>query len=152
MTTPPQDPFGTPRKGEGAPSDRPSWESSGYGQQHPSGQGYGPVGYGQPAPGGPPGSGSGPYGPQDTRTEPKAIVAIVLAVLAWTPTVPFIGAIAALVLARMSRRDIAASGGRLTGLSLCTWATVLSWVHLVVIALAVVLGLLLFALPVVLSL
>ena len=38
--------------------------------------------------------------------------------LAWTPTVPFIGAIAALVLARMSRRDIAASGGRLTGLSL----------------------------------
>jgi hypothetical protein len=79
-------------------------------------------------------------------------VAIVLAVLAWTPTVPFIGAIAALVLARMARRDIEASGGRLTGLPLCTWATVLSWVHLAVLALVAVVALLFFALPFVLSL
>jgi hypothetical protein len=49
--------------------------------------------------------------------------------------VPFIGAIAALFLARSARRDILASGGRLTGLSLCTWATVLSWVHLAFVAL-----------------
>jgi hypothetical protein len=60
-------------------------------------------------------------------------------VLAYTPTVPFIGAVVALFLARSARRDILASGGRLTGLSLCTWAVVLSWVHLVFIALLVVL-------------
>ena len=86
--------------------------------------------------------------PQETRTEPKAVVAIVLAVLAWTPTVPFVGAIAALVLARMARRDILAGGGRLTGLSLCTWAAVLSWVHLAVVAGLVVLVLLLLVLGV----
>jgi ADP-ribose pyrophosphatase YjhB (NUDIX family) len=51
------------------------------------------------------------------------------------PTIPFLGAIAALLLARSARRDILASGGRLTGLSLCTWAVVLSWVHLVFVVL-----------------
>jgi len=65
--------------------------------------------------------------------------------------VPFIGAIAALFLARSARRDILASGGRLTGLSFCTWATVLSWVHLVFVVGMVLLVLTLlaagFALP-----
>ena len=107
------------------------------------GQGYGP----------PPGPGQyGPPGVQGVRTEPKAIVAIVLAVLAWTPTVPFIGAIAALVLARMARRDIRASGGRLTGLSLCRWATVMSWVHLVVVVLVALVAVALFVLPLAVSL
>jgi hypothetical protein len=108
-----------------------------------------------PGPGGspgtygpPPGSyGGGPYGPQHgqrgpagpTSLEPKAWIALLCAVLAYTPTVPFIGAVVALFLARSARRDILASGGRLTGLSLCTWAVVLSWVHLVFIALLVVL-------------
>jgi ribose/xylose/arabinose/galactoside ABC-type transport system permease subunit len=87
-----------------------------------------------------------PYGTQESRTEPKAIAAIVLAVLAWTPTVPFLGAIAALVLAHMARRDIDASGGRLTGRSLCTWATVLSWIHLAFLAVVLVLVLLVFVL------
>ena len=71
------------------------------------------------------------------RTDTKAIVALVLAVLAYTPTVPFIGAVAALFVARASRRDIEASGGALTGLSLCTWAVVLSWVHLAFLVLLI---------------
>lgn len=87
------------------------------------------------------------YGAPAPKTDTKAIVALVLAVLAWTPTVPFIGAIAALFVARSSRRDIDASGGALTGRSLCTWAVVLSWVHLAFIAVVVLFFLLLIVLP-----
>ena len=87
------------------------------------------------------------YGAPAPKTDPKAIVALVLAVLAYTPTVPFLGAIGALFVARASRRDIQASGGALTGLSLCTWAVVLSWVHLAFLALLLPVLLLLFVLP-----
>jgi hypothetical protein len=87
------------------------------------------------------------YGSPAPRTDTKAIVALVLAVLAYTPTVPFLGAIGALFVARASRRDIQASGGALTGLSLCTWAVVLSWVHLAFLALLLPVLLLLFVLP-----
>lgn len=90
--------------------------------------------YGPPPQPGQLAQGAGP-----TQTETKAWVALGLAIAAYTPTVPFIGAIAAIVLARMARRDILASGGRLTGLELCTWAVVLSVVHLVLLALVVVL-------------
>lgn len=72
--------------------------------------------------------GASPGGPP--RTDTKAILALVLAVLAWTPTVPFIGAIGALIVAHYSERDIIASGGTLGGRSLLTWARVLSWLHL----------------------
>jgi hypothetical protein len=82
-----------------------------------------------------------------TQTDVKAMVALGLAIAAYTPTIPFVGAIAALVLARMARRDIRASGGRLTGLSLCTWAVVLSSVHLVLVALAFLALASLFLLP-----
>ena len=92
--------------------------------------------YGQP-----PGYG---YGAPAPKTETKAVVALVLAVLAYTPTVPFLGAIAALFVARAARRDIEASGGALTGLSLCTWAVVLSWVHLAFLALLLPVLLVLF--------
>ncbi|MCY7364109.1 MAG: hypothetical protein LH469_02130 [Frankiaceae bacterium] len=87
------------------------------------------------------------YGAPAPKTETKAVVAVVLAVLAWTPTVPFIGAIAALFVARAARRDIEASGGALTGLSMCTWAVVLSWVHLAFLALLLPVLFLLFLLP-----
>jgi hypothetical protein len=80
-----------------------------------------------------------------TETEPKAVVALVLAVLTWTPLVPFIGAIAALVLGRMARRDIARSGGAKGGLGLVRAATVLSVLHLVLVALLLVLVLVLLA-------
>ena len=107
--------------------------------------GWGPppaAGYGTPS----------PYGAQETRTETKAIIAIALAVAAWTPTVPFVGAIATLVLARMARRDILASGGRLTGLPLCTWAVVISWVHLVAVALLALVLVAVFVVPFLLAL
>ena len=87
------------------------------------------------------------YGAPAPETETKAVVAVVLAVLAWTPTVPFIGAIAALFVARAASRDIEASGGALTGLSMCTWAVVLSWVHLAFLALLLPVLFLLFLLP-----
>lgn len=94
----------------------------------------------------------GHYGTQppwqgQQQTEVKAMIALGLAIAAYTPTVPFIGAIAALVLARMARRDIRASGGRLTGESLCTWAVVLAWIHLVAVALFLLVVLLFFSLP-----
>jgi hypothetical protein len=82
----------------------------------------------------PPGA-RGPVSPP--RTEPKAVIALVLAVAAYTPTVPFLGAIAALVLARMARRDIDASGGALTGRGMVTAARVLAWVHLLFVVLLV---------------
>jgi hypothetical protein len=131
--TSPQDPFAQ----SGPSSSTPGYGAPSYGTPGPGGHGYGSAGYG-PAP--------APYGAQESRTETKAIAAIVLAVLAWTPTVPFLGAIAALVLAHMARRDIDASGGRLTGRSLCTWATVLSWIHLAFVAVLLVLVLLVFVL------
>ena len=108
------------------------------------GSGTSPGGYGPPP--GQHGSGYGPPHPAGpTSLEPKAWIALLCAVLAYTPTVPFLGAIAALILARSARRDILASGGRLTGLSLCTWAVVLSWVHLVFVALLVLLVVVLLA-------
>lgn len=72
--------------------------------------------------------------PGVTSSSGKAVLALVLAVLAWTPVVPFLGAIGALVLASMARRDIAASGGRVGGQGLVTAARVLSWVHLSFVA------------------
>jgi hypothetical protein len=96
--------------------------------------GYGPPpAYGQPP---------APYGAP--RTETKAWVALGLAVAAYTPTIPFLGAIAALLVASSARRDILASGGALTGLDLCRWAVWLSVVHLVFVVLLVVLVLLAF--------
>jgi hypothetical protein len=72
------------------------------------------------------------------QTEPKAVVALVLAGASYV-VIPLLGAVAALVLARMSKRDIEASGGRLTGAGLLTAARVLAWVNLALCLLAVVL-------------
>lgn len=128
------DPFAAPRPGARPPDGSPPPE---YGQQS--------LGYGPPP--GPAPQGYGPGWSPVPRTEPKAMIALGLAIAAYTPTIPFVGAIAAIVLAHLARRDILASGGRLTGLSLCTWALVLSWVHLVLIALAVVVVIVVFLLP-----
>ena len=115
MTTP--DPFSAPPPGQPA-----------YGQQP---AGYGPGGYGPPPQGyGPPGPGGWQQAPQ---TDTKAMIALGLAIAAYTPTIPFIGAIAAIVLSRISRREILASGGAKTGLGLCSWALWLSVVHLVLL-------------------
>lgn len=127
--TAPKNPFDRPADGYGNPAD-------------PAAQpGWGPP----PQPGQSPLSQGGWTG--GTQTEVKAMIALGLAIAAYTPTIPFVGAIAALVLARMARRDIVASGGRLTGLSLCTWAVVLSWVHLVLVTVAFLLFAALILLP-----
>lgn len=84
-----------------------------------------------------------PYAPQASpRTEPKAVIALVLAVVAYTPTIPSLGAVAALFVARSARRDISASGGARTGLGIVTAARVLAWVHLIFVALLALLLLL----------
>jgi hypothetical protein len=123
MSTPP-DPFATP---SGTPPAGPP-------------QGYGPPpgqqqwsGYGPPQ--------QGPAGPQQTET--KAIVALVLAVASFV-TVPVVLAIVALFLARSSEREIAASGGRLTGEGLAKAARITAWIHLGLCLAGVVLFVLLF--------
>ena len=107
-----------------------------------------PPGYGPP-PGWdpttpPPSPGHGQGGPQQTST--KAVVALVLALLTWTPALPLVGAVVALVVAHLARREIVESGGRLTGLGLVTATKVLAWSHLVLLALAGLLVGLLFVL------
>ena len=134
----PTDPFAPPgaAAGQASPPQQPasytpSPQPGGY---HQAGQLWGP---GQPP---------GPYG-APAQTSTKAVVALALAIGAYTPVIPFIGAIIALVVAASAKRDILASGGTQTGLDLCTWAKVLSIVHLVFVGL-----LLLLVFPVVLLL
>jgi len=103
--TTPSDPFSNPG---------PQQPTPGYGQQP-----YGQQPYGQQ----PYGSGLG------TQTETKAIVALVLAIGSFL-VFPIVPAIVALVLAGKARRDIDASGGRLTGAGLVTAAKVVAWVNL----------------------
>jgi hypothetical protein len=167
VTTPPQDPFGTPPEGEGARSDRPQWESQGtwgqsggYGQQPQPGQEYGQPQYGQPQPGqpqygqqyGPPPQGYGQgYGrpPQawqgPTQTESKAIIALVCAIASWV-VLPVLPAIAALMIGKTARQEIAMSGGRLTGDGMVTAAKVIAWANIVLSVLGVLLFVLAFGL------
>ncbi len=156
VTTPPQDPFGTPRDGEGQAPGRPEWDQSGtYGpppqpdQQPGYGQpGYGQPGYGQPQYGQPVQGYGGPQGWQgQTQTESKAIIALVCAIASWV-VLPVLPAIAALMIGKTAREQIAMSGGRLTGDGLVTAAKVIAWANIVLSVLGVlllVLGLGLFA-------
>ena len=164
VTTPPQDPFGTPREGDGAPAGRPSWDTPGtYGTQPGSGQQPGPQydrpqydqpQYDQPQPGGqfgqqyqqqypqqygapPPGYGTPQAWHGPTSTESKAIIALVCAIASWV-VLPVLPAIAALMIGKTARTEIAASGGRLTGDGLVTAAKVIAWTNIVVTVLAVV--------------
>jgi len=99
---------------------------AGYGPQ----PGYGPPGYGPP--------GYGGYGPGGQQTEGKAITALVLAIASFL-LCPLIPAVVALFLAGAARRDIDASGGRLTGEGLITATRVLSWVNIALSVVAVAL-------------
>jgi hypothetical protein len=122
--TAPQDPFASPPPGRDSREQRPQGPPGG--QPPPSyGAPYGPP-PGQPA--------YDAHGPGQTRTEPKAWIALGLAIIAYTG-VPFLAAVVALFVAHAARRDIRASGGRLTGLEITTWAVVIAWVHLVLVAL-----------------
>ena len=132
----------------------PPWPGQpGQGQQWgPPGQPYGqpaqPGPYGQP--GYPPHGGPyGPYGGPPVATSSKAttvmVLGIVSLVMLFTCGLGFVTAVIALVMAPGARREIAGSGGRLTGESQVRAGTVLSWVTLgltalAVVALAVVIG------------
>ena len=73
------------------------------------------------------------------------VLGIVSLVMLFTCGLGFVTAVIALVMAPGARREIAASGGRLTGESQVRTGTILSWVTLgltalAVVALAVVIG------------
>jgi hypothetical protein len=121
MTTPPpQDPFLALQSGAGYGQPPP-----GYGQPPGYDSGYGaPAGYGQPPGWGAPGAGGPP-----PETESKAIIALVLSIVSFF-LLPVLPAIAALVLASSSKRDIEASGGRLGGEGMVTAAKVISWINI----------------------
>lgn len=136
--TPPLDASELPRWD--APPQAPAWD------RPPAGSSSG---WGPPPPyeerGEVTGAEQGPAGPQ--VTEPKAVVALVLAIGSFV-VLPLLPAVAALLLVRSSRRDIEASGGRYTGTGLLTAAKVLSWVNLglcLLVVLLLALGVALFA-------
>jgi hypothetical protein len=120
--------------------DRPAEQAQGWSPAPPA-QGWGPPpGYGPSAGHGPAGWAGGPQ-----QTEAKAIVALVLAIGSFV-VLPFLPAVAALFVGSAARRDIAASGGRLTGGSLVTAAKVISWVNIGLCIAGVVLMVLAFGL------
>lgn len=88
----------------------------GYGYPPP---GYPPQGYAYPPPG---------YVPAVT-TSTSAIVGLVLAIASWV-VCPIVLAIVALVLAKKSGDEIAASGGRVGGEGLNTATKILSWINI----------------------
>lgn len=88
----------------------------GYGYPPP---GYPPQGYAYPPPG---------YVPAVT-TSTSAIVGLVLAIASWV-ICPIVLAVVALVLAKKSGDEIAASGGRVGGEGLNTATKILSWINI----------------------
>jgi hypothetical protein len=101
--------------------------------------GQSPASYGYPAP-------TGAYGPQPyygPSTSGKATTVLVLGILSLVlmfGCIGFILAIVALVLAPGAAREIAESGGRLTGESQLKAGKITSWITLGLTALAIVLG------------
>jgi hypothetical protein len=119
-------PDGQPAHGEPPPGQQYDQPPPG---QPPYGQPYGPPGWQQPPGYPPPGYPLPGYAlAQPTQqTEALAIVSLILAV-AGTVMVPVLAHIAALILAPMAKKNIRASGGRLTGEGLALAAQVVSWI------------------------
>jgi hypothetical protein len=69
-------------------------------------------------------------------TSQHAVIALVLAVLAWL-VCPVVLAVVALVLAGAARREIIGSGGRIGGEGIVTAARVLAWLNIAVVVLIV---------------
>jgi hypothetical protein len=119
----------------------PYTQQSPYGQQPqyappPPPYGQSPASYGYPAP-------TGAYGPQPyygPSTSGKATTVLVLGILSLVLTfgcIGFILAIIALVMAPGAKREIAESGGRLTGESQIKAGRIISWITLGLTALAI---------------
>ncbi|HEU4998477.1 MAG TPA: hypothetical protein VFT68_05985 [Lapillicoccus sp.] len=135
MTDRPTDP-----QGQGQPpwgQQGPQWgQPAPYGQQWGQPAPYGQQPYGAPAP-------YGPYGGAPVTTSSRSTTVLVLGIVSlvtlFTCGLGFVTAVIALVMAPGARREIAESGGRLTGESQVRTGTILSWVTLGLTALAVVL-------------
>jgi len=129
--------YGQPGPGQpGAmPPPAPGYAAPGYPPAPAAG--YPAGGYG--APGYPPAGYPPPSYPGVVQTDTKAIVGLVLAVASWV-LCPVVLAIAALVVAAQSRREIDAAGGRLEGRSLNTATRWIAWVNIVLMGLAILLG------------
>ena len=135
MTDRPTDP-----QGQGQPpwgQQGPQWgQPAPYGQQWGQPAPYGQQPYGAPAP-------YGPYGGAPVTTSSRSTTVLVLGIVSlvtlFTGGLGFVAAVIALVMAPGARREIAESGGRLTGESQVRTGTILSWVTLGLTALAVVL-------------
>ena len=101
-----------------------------------------PQQWGPPAPTAPYGyPGYGPYGPPVPQTAGRATTVLVLGIVSlvmmFTCGLGFVTAVIALVMAPGAKREIAESGGRLTGQSQVRTGTILSWITLGLTALAV---------------
>jgi len=101
----------------GQPPVPPPYPPQGY--AYPPAPGYPAQGYAYPPPG---------YVPAVT-TSTSAIVGLVLAIASWV-VCPIVLAIVALVLAKKSGEEIAASGGRVGGEGLNTATKILSWINI----------------------
>jgi hypothetical protein len=127
--------------GYGAPPAAGGWgPPPSYGQASYGPAGYGQAGYGQVGYG-PAGHEPAGYGYAPPQTDSKAVIALVLSICAWV-LCPLIPAVIALVLAGQSKRDIAASGGRLTGEGMNTAARIISWLNIGLVLAGIVLALL----------
>jgi len=129
----PDDPFAPPphdgsAPGYGAPSGPPP---PGYGLP----PGPPPPGYGPQAPGVPPayGTWTGP-----SRVSTQAVVALVLALASYA-VLPLVASLAALYVAASARREIAASGGQVSGAGLARAARILAIVNVVLCVLVLAL-------------
>lgn len=108
-----------PAQGSRQPSDQGGHQPPGQGWNHPHGQG--PEWY-----------------PPVQRTSGQAVAVLVLGIASLTVFWAVAG-IAALVLARGARRDIAASGGRLGGNGLVRAGVICSWISIALTVLAAIL-------------
>ena len=132
----PAAPTPAPASPEAAP---PVWPA--HAQGAPAGQAPAPQAPGYPTPGYPaqgyPAPGYG-YPPAQT-TSTNAVVGLVLAIISWV-VCPVIPAIVALVLAKKSGEEIAASQGRVGGEGLNTATKIISWINIGFYAALILIG------------
>ena len=88
--------------------------------------------------------------PAGVKTSMNAIVGLILAIVSWV-VCPIIAAIAALVLARSSDKEIKASGGTVDGSGLNTATRIIAWLNIGVSIVAGIVVVILVALGVIFS-
>ena len=101
------------------PAAPPQWPAAGYA---PPQGGYPPPQAGYPAY-------PGYAAPPAAQTSTNAVVALVLAMAAWV-VCPIVAAVVALIFAHQGDKEIAASGGRVSGQGLVTAAKWVAWVNI----------------------